>query len=111
MMSFFNIRAMIFKTKGVPHMTNEETISGKPSTEAIGKAGYAVKEGIISSLKGINEIEGEIVSLVRNTVSNTLRSTGSIAGEMVSVIKDVFKGAIQATEEVGTGLILSSKSV
>ncbi len=42
--------------------------------DRIGKAGIAVKEGIISSLQGINEIEAEIVSLVRNTVSNTLRA-------------------------------------
>ena len=72
--------------------------------EGIGKTGTAVKEGIISSLKGLNEIEAEIVSLVRNTVSNTLRATGEVAGESLSVTKEVLKGAITATEEVGTGV-------
>ena len=64
-----------------------------------------------SSLKGINEIEAEIVSLVRNTVSTTLKASGSVATDALNVSKDVVKGTIQATEEVGTGLILSTKSV
>ena len=53
-------------------MSNEEDVRGSASTDVggIGKAGTAVKEGVVSSLKGINEIEAEIVSLVRNTVSN-----------------------------------------
>ena len=42
-------------------------------------------QGVISSLKGINEIEAEIVSLVRNTVSNSLRATGAVAGETVGL--------------------------
>ncbi|RPH83357.1 MAG: hypothetical protein EHM75_12130, partial [Desulfobacteraceae bacterium] len=55
--------------------------------EAIGKAGTSVKEGVVSSLKGINEIESEIVTLVRNTVSTTLRAGGSIVTESLSVAK------------------------
>ncbi|HXX82137.1 MAG TPA: hypothetical protein VEI46_11350, partial [Thermodesulfovibrionales bacterium] len=54
----------------------------------ISKVGTSVKEGVVSSLKGINEIEAEIVSLVRNTVSNTLRATGSVANEAVTITKD-----------------------
>jgi hypothetical protein len=50
--------------------------------EELGKAGTAVKEGIIRSLRGINEIEAEMISLVRNTVSNTLRATGAVTGEI-----------------------------
>ena len=91
-------------TKGGSDMTNAETISGETSAQDIGKAGSAVKEGVVSSLKGINEIEAEIVSLVRNTVSNTLRATGAVADEAVGITKDVVKGAIQATEEVGQHL-------
>ena len=60
-------------------MTSTENISDLKSAE-IGKAGTAVKEGIISSLKGINEIEAEIVSLVRKTVAGALQATGSSAG-------------------------------
>jgi hypothetical protein len=87
-----------------------EAVSNVAYHEGIGKAGTEVKEGISSSLKGINEIEAEIVSLVRNTVSNTLRAGGEVAGESLSITKDVVKGAISATEEVGTGLILSTKA-
>ena len=57
--------------------------------EAIGKAGTTVKEGIVSSLKGINEIEAEIVSVVRSAVSSTLRTTGDIANETIKVTTDV----------------------
>ena len=71
----------------------EEAAKGAEKTkERIGKAGSTVKEGIVGSLKGINEIEAEIVSLVRNTVSNTLQATGSVATEGVNVTKDVLKG-------------------
>jgi len=45
---------------------NEEVISAK-----LGGAGSAMKNGIVASLKGVNEIEAEIVSLARNTVSDT----------------------------------------
>ncbi len=78
---------------------------------AIGSAGTAVKEGIVGSLKGISEIETEIVNLVRSTVSNALKATGAVASDSVAVTRDVIKGTLQATEEVGTGLIVSTKSV
>lgn len=87
------------------------TKKNKVTAEKLGSAGTNVKEGIISSLKGINEIEAEIVSLVRNTVSDSLRATGSVANESISIIRDVLKGTIAATEEVGTGLTISAKSV
>ncbi|MGC2423474.1 MAG: hypothetical protein WA666_03865 [Nitrospirota bacterium] len=38
--------------------------------EELGMAGTTVKGEIASSLRGLNEIEAEIVSLVRDTVSN-----------------------------------------
>ncbi len=57
--------------------------------EGTGKAGTAVKEGVINSLRGLDEIEAEIVSLVRNTLSNALRTTGAVADESLSVTRDV----------------------
>lgn len=80
-------------------MTEEKETTG-PELQ---KAGTTMKEGIVNSLKGINEVEAEIVTLARNTVSQTLRATGDVAKEGLSVTTDVVKGAIQATEEVGTG--------
>jgi hypothetical protein len=79
--------------------------------EQIGAAGVTVKTGIVGSLRGVDEIEAEIVSLVRNTVSNTIKASGSVSGEAVNTVRDVVKGAIAATEEVGAGLVLASKSV
>src|SRR5712691_4076418 len=79
--------------------------------ESIGTAGTAVKDGIVSSLKGVQEIETEIVNLVRSTVSDTLQATGSMASETVTVVRDVVKGTLQATEEAGTGLIVSTTNV
>jgi hypothetical protein len=85
-------------------MINEDEKDEAGMGVEIGKAGTAVKEGIISSLRGINEIEAEMVSLVRNTVSNTLRAIGAVTGESIHLVRDVVKGAIQAIEEIGGGL-------
>lgn len=94
-------------------MTEETTTSTvEGMTEGgIGKAGTTVKDGIVGSLKGLNEIEAEIVTLVRSTVSSTLQVTGSVASEGVNVTRDVLKGALSAAEEVGTGITMSTKSV
>ncbi|MGA2228563.1 MAG: MucR family transcriptional regulator, partial [Syntrophobacteraceae bacterium] len=92
----------------------EKSYEETPRTDikaTIGEAGATVKEGVISSLKGINEIETQIVTLVRNTVSDTLKATGSMAVETVNVTKDVLQGTFKAAEEVGTGFLLSSRSV
>src|SRR5208283_4107488 len=85
--------------------------TGKPSQADLGRAGTAVKEGIVRSLKGLNEIEAAIVSLVRNTVADTLKLTADVAGMSIDLSAEVIKGAIKATEEVGAGLVLSTKSV
>jgi predicted transcriptional regulator len=92
----------------------EKSYEETPRTDikaTMGKAGATVKEGVVTILKGVNEIETQIVTLVRSTVSDTLKATGSVAGETVNVTKDVLQGTIKAAEEVGTGLLLSSKSV
>jgi hypothetical protein len=87
-------------------MVDDEARSPTGIGEGIGKAGTTVKEGIIGSLRGINEIEAEMVSLVRGTISNTLRATGAVTSESVDLVRDVVKGAIQATEEIGGGAAL-----
>ncbi len=73
------------------------------------RTGVMIKEGIVGSLKGINEIEAEIISLVRTTVCTTLRATGSVASD--GIAGDIVKGVLQAVEEVGAGLTLGVKSV
>jgi hypothetical protein len=58
-------------------MAEEKEI--RTAEEGLHKAGATMKEGIVDSLKGVNEIESEIVSLARNTVSNTLQASGDVA--------------------------------
>ena len=92
----------------------EDRISGEaeqtPGAD-LGRAGTAVKEGMMGSLKGVNEIEAAIVSLVRNTVVDALRLTADVTGMSINLGADVTKGAIKAAEEVGAGLVLSTKGV
>jgi hypothetical protein len=59
------------------------TTSETSASEAVGKAGTQVKEGIVGSLNGSNEIEAEIVTLVRSTVSNTLKASQAVANESI----------------------------
>ena len=93
----------------------EERLGSTPESRAaarsIGAAGTTVKTGIAASLRGIDEIETEIVSLVRNTVSNSIRATGAVGSEAVNITRDVVKGALAATEDLGTGLVVTTKSV
>ena len=74
-------------------------------------AASTVKQGVISSLRGLGEIEAEIVALVRNTVSGVLKNASDIALEATFVVRDVLKGAIGASEQVGTGLVIAVKNV
>src|SRR3989304_9382084 len=81
-------KAKAGKSKAISHkheraaamqMETAETSKQRIDIEEIGHVGTSVKDGIVSSLKGINEIEAEIVSLVRNIVSNTQRARGAEA--------------------------------
>jgi hypothetical protein len=107
--AFWPVRLVEQKRRVI--MSEKETTSQGNSEAGIGQAGSRVGEGIVGTLKGINEIEAEIVGVVRNTVSNSFKTLGAVAGEEINVTKDVIKEAIQATEEVGSGLVLSTKSV
>jgi hypothetical protein len=92
----------------------EETRTGEKERTAqadLGRAGTAVKEGVVRSLKGLNEIEAAIVNLVRNTVADALKLTADVTGMSINLSAEVIKGTIKATEEVGTGLVLSTKGV
>lgn len=63
----------------------------------------------MGTLKGINEIEAEIVSLVRNTVSNTLRATGAVA-TAVNAVKGILIGVVGGVKEVATTALPKSTS-
>ena len=64
----------------------EADVTG-PQKNLSGVGNY-VKDGIVCSLRGIDEIEVEIVSLVRNAVSGALRATGDIADTGIVVTGD-----------------------
>ena len=77
----------------------------------LGRAGSAVRDGVVGSLTTLNRIEGEIVALVRSAVSSALGAAGTAADELVAVVREVVTGAVQATEQVGTGLVASTNSI
>jgi hypothetical protein len=81
------------ETQESPPAGNTVSYAGK-----IGAAGAAVKSGIVNSLRGIDEIEAEIVSLVRDTISNSIKTSGALSTETVAMVHDVVQGAISATE-------------
>ena len=90
----------------------DETAASRAAARSIGEAGTTVKTGIAGSLRGIDEIESEIVSLVRNTVSNTLRATGAVGTEAASVARG--RGQRCAVRDRRCGepvLVLTTKSV
>ena len=77
----------------------------------IGEAGTTVKESALSSLKGVNEIETLIVTLVRNTVSGTLKATGSMADETVNVTRSVLQGTFKAAGSLGNTAVKAVMNV
>ena len=92
----------------------EKSFEETPRTDieaTVGETGATLKDVVLSSLEGINQIETQMVALVRNTVSDTLKATGSVADETLNVTKEVLRGIFNAAADVGTGLLLSSKSV
>ena len=46
----------------------------------LSNVGGAMKDGVVNSLKGLNEIENQIVTVARNTMTDTLQATGDVAG-------------------------------
>jgi len=77
----------------------------------IGSAGTALKEGLAGTLKGISEVEAEIVSLARNTLSTTHSATVSVTSEGLNVIKDMLKRALAESQEMDTDIAVTIKNV
>ena len=85
----------------IPEEKSHEETPRTDIKATIGKAGATVKDGLLSGLKGIGEIETQIVTLVRNTVSDTLKATGSVADETVNLTRSLLQGTFKAAAEVG----------
>ena len=85
----------------IPEEKSHEETPRTDIKATIGEAGTTVKEGALSSLKGVNEMETLIVTLVRKTVSYTLKATGSVADETVNVTRSVLQGTFKAAGSLG----------
>jgi hypothetical protein len=102
--------------EAAPHARQEAHAAGEAEREdgqaiRLGKAGTAVKGGMIERIVDVQRIEGDLVQLVRTSVSDALRASGAAAGDMSEVMRDVVAGAIGAVEQVGTGLALCMKAL
>jgi hypothetical protein len=87
-------------------------LTEQPITEPpLSRTGLSVQDGVARSLKAINEIEAEIVSLVRRTVARNLATSGATSSARVTVIRNLITGALQAAEPFSTGIICGLKSV
>ncbi|MCS7163568.1 MAG: hypothetical protein NZ845_01010, partial [Thermodesulfovibrio sp.] len=56
-----------------------ENVNIESSKVDFSELGASVKRGIIGGLKCVNDIENEIVNLVKNTVSTALKTSSSLA--------------------------------
>jgi hypothetical protein len=92
-------------------MINEDLTEDMDTELPLSRTGLTVQAGVARSLKAVNEIEAEIVSLVRRTVAKSLTTNGATPSARVAVIRTVVTGALQATESLGIGTICSLKSV
>jgi hypothetical protein len=81
----------------------EDAGNNAGSSDLIGSAGTAVKEDIVGSLKGLDEIETAIVNLVRSTVSQTLKATGEVISDSVAVTRDVITGTFRLLQRWAPG--------
>ena len=78
-----------------------ETAPRRNIGATISSTGSAVKDGFVSTVKGINEIESQIVGLVKNTVSDTLHAAGSMAGDAVDVTRGYFRARSKPPKKLG----------
>ena len=68
-------------------MSTDETSTTTEGTLA--EAGQAVKSNVVGSLKGIQEIETEAVSVIEQSAGGAINATRSVAVDSVSAIKEV----------------------
>ena len=78
---------------------------------ALGDAGNTVKTGLAGSLRGIDEIESELVTVVRNTLSNTLRATGAVGTEAVDITRTTVSAAAEGIGDIGTTAVTSVRDI
>lgn len=69
------------------------------------------ERGNAGSLRGIDELESDLVNLARNTISNTLRATGAVGTEAVDVTRATVNAAAQGIGDIGTTAITSVRDI
>jgi hypothetical protein len=92
-------------------MIHEDTDEGSVREIAMSRVGVMVRDSLVSSLKGIGEIEAEIVSRVRHRVAKHLRNVGLTSAEKSNVLHVIMTNVLRAALESDTGVAFSLKSV
>ncbi|MEJ2070706.1 MAG: hypothetical protein P8X58_09930 [Syntrophobacterales bacterium] len=80
--------------------------------ESLGKAGTKVKDGIVGSLKGIQEIETEIVNVTRQTnlVKGAVRGASEVGGDVALVARSAVSGVMEAAGQAGSNVGSATKA-
>ena len=72
---------------------------------------HSLKAGIIKGIRGLYEIEREVLNFAKNTLSDTLKATGSVVNESLEVSKDAARNSLKAAEQVGETLVGSTRKL
>ncbi|HXG18525.1 MAG TPA: hypothetical protein VNN62_05560 [Methylomirabilota bacterium] len=90
--------------EGRPAMKADETSSAS-TEETWAEAGAAVRDSLVGSLKGIQEIETAAIGVIERAAGETFKAARTVAVDGMGAIKDVTNGALQALTDVGSGLM------
>src|SRR5262245_6190623 len=103
-------RREIVQSERRSHMEqeNQSTVNGEG---ILTNTGTALKEGVVGSLKGINEVEAEALHVIEQTAAGALNVTHTVAVDGLTAIKDVAGGMVQTLTDVGTGVTGGLKTV
>ena len=67
----------------------------------IGELGTKVKDGIIGTLKGVDEIYDAIFGTVRDNVVDALKGAGDVSSAAMGSVEEIVTGAIEGVTNVG----------
>lgn len=73
----------------------------QPATEWAG----VLKDSLMGTIRGVGEVEHEVLELAESSLRGLLRTAGSISLEGVELTRDLLKETFSAVEEVSGGII------
>lgn len=81
---------------------NPKSLEAQPApTEWSG----VLKDSLMGTIRGVGEVEHEVMATVQSSLVDLLRTAGSISLEGVELTRDLLKETFSAVEEVGGGII------